>query len=203
VTYDQLVQELSDRGFAHLSAARRGTYINNARAELDRMYLWPWREKSVTGTSPLAISDLGPIEAVVNTSISSYPLQKVDYRTLLENYGDLSISGTPSYYYVATPSGTPEVATFPSNTNTIGVQYWRVTPDLTTGQSPASPSEAHYVIVDLAARQAYNDNDEFFSASMVQQEVDRKVQQLLLNYPVGQADGPDAFVGVTGASLDW
>lgn len=203
MTFAEMKAEVLARGFDGLTDTRAGVYVNAARAELDRMFLWPWREKSVTGTSPISISDLGTIEAVVNTSQSSVPLSRADYRSLLDLYSDLTTSGTPCFYYVAWPSGTPEVVTYPSNSNTIGVQYWRVTPDLTGSQTPASPSECHYTIIDIAVRRAYRDNDDHQAAAALQPEIDNAINQFLVAYAPGTADGPEAYVGVTGASEDW
>lgn len=204
MTFAELKAELVARGFDSLTTTRQGYYINAARAELDRMFLWPWREKSTTGTSPLSITDLGTVEAVINTTRSSVPLSKVDYRTLLDAYGDLSVSGSPSYYYIAWPSGTPQVVVFPSNSDTIGVQYWRVTPDLSAdSDTPASPSQAHYLIVDIAVRRAYRDNDDHQAAAALQPEIDNAVAQLLEQYTPGIPDGPDGYVGVSFQSEDW
>jgi hypothetical protein len=204
VDFTALKAELVARGFDSLSTTRQGYYINAARAELDRMFLWPWREKSASGTSPLSVSDLGRIEKVTNSSQSALPLAKADRSTLIDIYGDLSVSGTPGYYYVAWPSGTPTVVAIPVSTNTIAVQYWKVTVDLSgAADVPAAPSEAHYTIVDLAVRRAYRDSDDHAAAAALQPEIDNAVAQLLEQYPPGQPAGPDGFVGVTGASEDW
>jgi hypothetical protein len=204
VDFTALKAELVARGFDSLSTTRQGYYINAARAELDRMFLWPWREKSASGTSPLSVSDLGRIEKVTNSSQSALPLAKADRSTLIDIYGDLSVSGTPGYYYVASPSGSTQVVAIPVSTNTISVQYWKVTVDLSgASDTPASPSEAHYTIVDLAVRRAYRDNDDHGAAAALQPEIDNAIAQLVEQYPPGQPDGPDGFVGVTGASEDW
>lgn len=203
MTFAELKAELLARGFSDLTDARAGVYINAARAELDRMFLWPWREKSVTGVAPVTVTDLGTIEAVINTSQNDCPLRKVDYQTLLDGYGDLSTTGMPWAYYVGWPLGAPAVATFPTSGDTIGVQYWKVTADLTGSQTPASPSDAHYLIVDLAVRRAYRDTDNHAAAESVQLEIDRQIDSLLFTYPPGVQDGPDMYMRVTGASEDW
>lgn len=204
MTFAEMKAELVARGFDTLTTTRQGYLINAARAEFDRTFLWPWREASVTGTSPLAITDLAganSIEAVVNTSQSSLPLTRLDYRSLLAAYGDLSTSGSPSYYYVASPSGAFEVATYPSNSDTIGVQYYKRTPDLSAdGDTPASPSECHYTIVDIAVRRAYRDNDDQAAAAGLQPEIDNAISQFLISYPPGQADGPEAYVPFDGSN---
>jgi hypothetical protein len=204
VTFAQLKQELSDRGFAHLTDARQGVYVNAARAELDRLVLWPWRQTSASGAAPLVVSDLGPIESVQNTSQSSVPLFPAQRGWLSDTFGDLTIAGTPSYYYVDWVSGTPTVTTYPSSTNTLAVRYWKRMPDLVNASDvPGAPSEAHYTIVDLAVRRAYHDAGDDSSAAAIQPEIDNAIQQLLISYPPGQADGPDAYVGVGLASVDW
>jgi hypothetical protein len=199
MTFAELKTELSDRGFSDLSDARLGRYINYARAELDRMYLWPWREKSGTGTAPITISDLGVIEAVTNES-QDYRLPQRQYRDLLDQHGDLSTSGTPECYYVGWPSGVPVVGTYPTNTDTIGVQYWKVTADLTGSQEPDSPDEAHYLIVDLAVRRASRDVGDHEGAEAIQSEIDRQINDLLIQYPTGIADNPGHIVQPTS---DW
>jgi hypothetical protein len=203
VTFDDLTIELLDRAFDGLTIPRAERYVNAARAELDRMFLWPWREKTTTGTSPLPVSDLGRIAAVTNSS-QRYDLSAADFHSLSDAYGDLSIAGSPGLYYVSWASGTPTVTTFPSNGDTLSVRYWKVTPDLVNGTDvPDSPSEAHYTIVDLAVRRAYRDNDEHDNAAALQPEIDNAIAQLLEAYPPGTPDGPEAYVGVTGASCDW
>lgn len=204
LTFAQLKAEVIARGFDSLTDARAGIYVNAARADLDRMYLWPWRQKLSTGAAPLTVSDLGRIERVVNTSNASSRLYPADYQTLVDNYGDLSVGGSPTYYYVVWTSGTPVVTTYPASTNTLGVRYWKVTADLSAaGDVPAAPAEAHYLIVDLAVRRAYHDNDEHDQAVALQPEIENAVAQLLDQYPPGQADGPDSYVGVNFESEDW
>lgn len=185
--FSDLKDELADRGFSEFTDTRRGRLINAARAELDRLKLWPWREKSVTGTSPVTVTDLGRIEAVLDTTNNNLRLTLVDFNTLTQHYGDVGADGTPWAYYTARPAGDPVVATYPSNSNTIGVQYWKVTPDLVDdSDEPASPDEAHYTIVDLAVRRASKDADR---RAQAQQEVNLAVAQLEVQYPPGVADG--------------
>lgn len=170
--FTALKQELSDRGFTYLTDARLGQYINWARAELDDTDLWPYREAFATGAPPLAISDLGTIEKVLNVD-TTQPLIASDYGLLLEAYGDLSTTGTATYYYTATPAGTPEVATFPVG-DTIGVQYWKVTPDLTAdSDTPLAPTRFHRTIVNIAVRMAYRDADDHAAAEQLQAEIER------------------------------
>jgi hypothetical protein len=200
VTFAELKQELVDRGFHSLTDARQGFMINRARADLDGMYCWPYREASVTGSPPpLVITDLGDVQAVVDMT-TGLPLQHVDYATLLESYGDLSIPGTPAYWYRGTPAGIPEIATYPVSTGIVGVQYWRVTPDLTGTQVPAAPSRFHGLIVDMAVRRAYQDNDAHGDAGQlgasIQADLAAMVNALLLQDQV-------MYQRVVSGSEDW
>jgi hypothetical protein len=54
----------------------------------------------------------------------------------------------------------------------------------------------------MAVRRAYRDNDDH-AAQALQQEIDQAIGQFLVSYPPGTMDGPEAYVGVTGASEDW
>jgi hypothetical protein len=188
MTFAELKTELADRGFSDLTDTRLGRYINYARAELDRMYLWPWREKSGTGTAPVTIADLGQVEAVTNES-QDYRLQAAQFRDLLDAHGDISTSGTPECYYRAFVSGSPVIATYPTNSDTLGVQYWKVTPDLSgSSDEPESPDDAHYLIVDLAVRRALLDVGAEERVATVQQEIDRQIDNLCEQYPPGVGD---------------
>lgn len=62
LTFANLKHDLAGRGFSDLSDTRQSRYFNGARAELERMYLWPWREKSVAGMAPVTVTDLGVTE---------------------------------------------------------------------------------------------------------------------------------------------
>jgi hypothetical protein len=66
--FSALKQELSDRGFSMMSDTRLGYIINRAAQQLDMSYLWPYREAGVTGTAPVTISDLGRVQAVLDTT---------------------------------------------------------------------------------------------------------------------------------------
>ena len=188
--FSTLKTELSDRGFSRLTDARLGYYINAARAELDRMYLWPWRESSVTGTSPVSVSDLAVIEAVTNET-QDYQLEVRQWRELQQQYGDLSASGDPEFYYTARPAGVLTVATYRTNSDSIGIQYWKVTADLSaSGDEPAGPDEAHLLIVDIAQQRASGrEVGDWETSAALQPEINRQVDDLLQNYPPGVADG--------------
>lgn len=197
MTHDELVTELQARSLSELTDARASRYINNAMRELDRKFLWPWREQSVTGTAPIQIADLAVVEAVIDVSQSDRRMVPRQYKDLLDWYGDLSTAGTPMYYYRASPSGVQTIATYPTSSDTIGVQYWKVTAEITGSQEPESPDEAHELIVDLAQRRALRDLRDHEGAEAMQSEIDRQIDDLWTQYQPGIADETSVIVAST------
>lgn len=88
MNFAELKTEVAARGFDHIDATRRGVLINWAYLELCGLHTWPFLEDFATGTAPLSISDLGTIEAVMNTDLD-VELQPAEYRDLVAEYGDL------------------------------------------------------------------------------------------------------------------
>lgn len=200
MNFAALKQELADRGFAHLSDARRGQYVNWARAALDDLDLWPYRERSATGTPPLAIADLGVVEMVINMTLTT-PLQPVAWQTLVDNYHDLAQDGTPLYYYLAQPDGgSPKVATYPfGSSSTIGVQYWRVTPELAADDdTPLAETRFHGLIVDMAAEQAYRDVDNHDAADRLQARIKERQGDMRFALLVRQVQAADRMIEPVG-----
>lgn len=193
MNFSELKQELADRGYSYMDDSRLGRYVNWARAELDEHVEWPYREAYAIGAAPLTVADLGTVEAVVNTTTDGR-LVRMDYNNLLEYYGDLSVTGSPVYWYRATPGGVPTIGTFPVG-DSIGVQYWNITPDLTGTQTPASPARYHGLIVDIAVRRAAMDESDFQAVQVLGNEIDRALGAMRNALLVDQ--GP-AWVGMAG-----
>lgn len=202
MTFDELVDEVQARGFAHISDARVGRWVNAAVWELHGMLDWPFLEKSVTGTAPLTVSDLGTVELVTDET-NDLPLQHCPWRTLKERHGDLSESGNPEWFYIAWPSGTPAIATYPvSSSVTIGVQYWRATPSLSGSNTPAAPERFHDIYVDIAVRNAYPDSDNNNEAAKLQGKITGRISQMVDELIGAQTAGPNDYQQMTGASVD-
>lgn len=199
--FDELKTELADRGFSDLDATRRGRYINAALHELDRMHLWPWRQKDVTGNAPLTLTDLGPIWSITNED-EDYRLVAALPEDLVATFGDLTQTGTPTFYYRAWSSGSPVLATYPVDTAfTMGVVYWKVATDMSSdSDTPACPTEAQYLLVDLAVRRAAKDKGDWDQYRAVSEEVDRQIADLVVQYPPGYMDDPGVYIT---SSWDW
>lgn len=203
MNFAALKTELAARGFDYLTDARRGQFINDARAELDNGSKWPYREASVTGTAPLIVSDLGRVEAVTNESMH-YQLRPGSYQALLDEFGDLSLTGLPVLFYVAQPAGEPVIATYATNGDTIGVQYWKRTPMLSADEdTPLAPADYHLLIVDMATVRAYMDRDNYQGAQSLQGWVDRRLAQMQNDLLAGRQDaGPQDSTALLGFSVD-
>lgn len=170
MNFATLQTELSDRGFSYLSAARLGQYINVAYHELCDLEEWPFLEATASGAAPLTITDLRTVMSAWNSGANGN-LTARDRRGLVDDYRDLTTTGTPRFFYVE--DGTI-LRTYPVG-GTLTVRYIKVPADLTGTDTPLVPSRFHYVIVDIAARRAYVDSDAFDKAQGVQAEIDRMV----------------------------
>lgn len=200
-TYLELRTELSARGYSHLSTLRLGYLINRARARLDGMYLWPYREDSAQGAAPLSVPTLGIVEAVTNET-RGYVLEEMGYADVLE-FGDTSLTGSgyPAFWYRSTPAGAPVVNTYPSGTDTIGVQFWKVCVDLSgDSDTPQAPSRFHLLIVDIAQQQAERERGNFDASQSLQPDIDRQVSEMVDQLLPQQ--GP-VHQKISWASQDW
>jgi hypothetical protein len=203
MTFAEMKTELSDRGFAHLTAARRGQIVNDAVTELEEQAFWPFREDSAQGAAPLAVPLLGTIEAVVNES-QGYVLEPRSYQWLLDHTSDLTEGGPGQFFYVSWPSGIPVVNTWPDNGDTIGVQFWAESTELSAdGDVPLTPERWHSTILMIAQRMAENERGNLQVAQGLQVEIDRQVNRMMQTLMGGQqAFGPD-LTRTLFQSEDW
>jgi hypothetical protein len=201
MNFSELKTELGERGLARLGDTRLGVLVNRAVRELDSMERWPYREQSVTGTAPLAVSDLGFVDVVFDTTGTDAPIPMRSYGDLVRSYGDLSTTGAaPAYWYLAYPSGVPTVATFPVSSVTIGVQYYRVTPTLVNASdSPLAPVAYHGLYVDLAEKWALRSKSDYAAAQAVQADFDVSVAGMRLDLLYREGAGPSQVLATDGA----
>jgi hypothetical protein len=187
MTFAQLKAELSSRGFSHMDDDRLGIYINRAIQRLDLAHLWPYREDSATGVAPLSIPSLGQVEAVSNETVG-YLLEYAGYQDLVESGCDLAETGSPT------------VATWPTNSDTIGVQFWKVTDNLSAaGDSPDTRFRYHMLIVDIAQQACERDRGNIQAYQSFQPDIDRQINEMVEDLLPQQAP---AYTRVTWASED-
>lgn len=197
LTFATLQTELSDRGWSRLSATRLGYFINQARADLDGMYLWPYRLTSTSGAAPLTIADLGTIEEVIDTANQSNALEYASRRELLDGYGLLTTTGVPQWFYV--DNGI--VRTMPVG-GTLTVRYYKRTADLTGVQVPLAPADYHLLIVDLAEQRAYRAKGDTATAGALQPYIDSQIARMVNDQFGQQVQGPDVQT-LSYSSEDW
>jgi hypothetical protein len=198
LTFTDMETELAARGFT-ISTARAGVLVNRAYQRLVGLQRWPFREASGEGTAPLDVTDLGQIEAVTNET-QQYPLELVSYDDLLEWYGDLTTTGNPLYAYRAYVDSIPVVATYPTNTDTIGVQYWKFPTELSGVQVPIVPARYQLLIVEIASVMAERERGNHDAANALQVEVDRQVAEMVDELLPQQEP---QFQSISFASEDW
>lgn len=197
LTFATMQTELSDRGWSRLTPTRLGYLINQARADLDNMMLWPYRLASTSGAAPLTIADLGVIEEVVDTANQSNALDYASRRELRDSYGDLTVTGTPDWFYV--DNGI--IRTMPVG-GTLTVRYYKRTPDLTGTQAPLAPADYHLLIVDMAEQRAHRGKGDVATASALQPYIDSQLSRMVQDQFGQQVQGPDVQT-LSYASEDW
>lgn len=183
MNFGELKTELANRGFDYLSDARLGYFVNQARHELDMMELWPYRITETSGTPPVTITDLGSVEEVVDTSNNYSMLQNTDRRTLRSAYNDLTMTGSPTHFFI--DNGV--LRSYPIG-GSVTIRYYKRPADLSGSTDlPLAPTQYHMLIVDMAARWAYKDSDNEQGAAAIGEDISRQQQlmrmDLLLNAP--------------------
>jgi hypothetical protein len=196
MNYAALKTELQARGFDYLNDTRLGYFINAGRHELDMLELWPYRLTSTSGASPVTIGDLGTIEEVVDTANNYYTLDATERRSLRGNGTDLTLAGSPQYFYV--DNGV--VTTYPVG-GTLSVRYYKRPADLSGSTDiPLAPTQYHLLIVDMAARWAYRDADNFQAIGALTPEIDRQTQTMRMDLLYTQSATTD-FIRTGGSDL--
>lgn len=169
MNFTALQAALADRGWNRLTATQLGQYINDGKGELDAQEpRWPYLLTTTTGTAPLVTADQLEISAVINTTTNG-PVAYIHYEDLANRYGDLTAASTDPEFWYFTPGSTTSISTFPVTSRTLKVVYWKVSPDLAAGSdTPLSPSRWHFLIVDLADRNAHKIKGDYEGAQSLQ-----------------------------------
>ena len=204
MTFTQLLTEFYARGFDYLDDSGAGEtrakrWINQSYQEICGMDDWPFLSTTTTGTAPLTISDLGYVESLTDTT-AQRNIGFIDRRTLAERYPDLSLAGAPNYAFI---TGGTTINTYPTNSNTLSVRYFRLVNDLDEGtDQPVIPAKYQYAIIDLACGRAYMDSDNPEMAQIVRRDADALIQQMREQFMVQQHQDADLIV-TYGYSSDY
>lgn len=209
MTFAELKQELSDRGFSYLTDARLGRYINTAGRELLEADQWSFRELATSSSADSTyVSTDGPPYAVVwyPTPATATNYYQLTYRSAGDAHTTpgYAATGAPPCHYTleySTNTGGYHVIPLPQQTSIgagqMAVWYYAPWTDLTGATEPLVPPPAnHSTIVDIAARIAYRDSDNHDAAESLQVQIDRDVNRMRMTYGV-VAHGPDTFIRTT------
>ncbi len=194
-TLSTLATEIWARGFSFLNdggAGQTRTYrwINDAMHYVDDSERWTYLAGSTSGAAPLTISDLDGVERVTQ---NEWALTATSRDVLLRQYGELTTTGTPVYFYLASPT---VVSVYPVSTASINVTYWKVGPDLTAASdAPLMPDRYRGIIVELACAKAYRDTDDPEMAGVCQAEADRILQRMRENQALLPGETVQAIYG--------
>jgi hypothetical protein len=207
-TYSTVEAEFYQSGFNYISdtgqSARALRWINQSYQEVCSMENWPFLRTVVTQAAPVSLPLLSRIVRVTDTSTSGgNRLYEGDEDMLADLNPDLSLAGTPAYYYLTYAAGAPSLNVYPVSTHTIEVVYFQnPTPLASPGDVLIIPDQFIDVVVLGAMRRGYLDGtDTAQQYQMVKQEYADRLEFMrtqLLPRPSYQAlsTWPDA-------SEDW
>jgi hypothetical protein len=198
LTFTDMETELAARGFT-ISTARAGVLVNRAYQRLVGLHRWPFREASGEGTAPSTSRTSGRSRRS-RTRRSSTRSSLSPTTTCWAGTGTSRPPAPPLYAYRAYVDSIPVVATYPTNTDTIGVQYWKIPTDLSGVQVPIVPARYQLLIVEIASVMAERERGNHDAANALQVEVDRQVAEMVDELLPQQEP---AFQSISFASEDW
>lgn len=192
---EELTSEFLGRGFDYLSNSKALGYLNDSYlVDICGPEDWPFLEATMTGTAPLALSEVESLEYVVDTTMEK-KLKPLDRRLLSDSYPVLSEPGTPTWYYL-TEGKTLNV--FPVNTtDTLLVKFWKTPTRLSGTATPLIPERFHSLIIDGAVVRAYEDSDDMELARNAETAFNTRFQKMREGLLESFRDGPDEFIQLT------
>lgn len=192
--------EVQARGYDYVSNARVNAFINTAQNEICAYMPWPFLTTSVTGVSPLTITDLGAILSVVD-STSDQSLTGVDRRNVTALDADLSALGTPEVFWLENNA----VTVWPGHaTDTVTVYYVKIPTQLVAdADEPVIPVRYQDLIVQGAVMQAKLDNDEYQAYQALQQVWQRRIDQMVQDLMYRNQSGPELMQVTSPTARDF
>lgn len=163
-TRGELVAQVREYGFNHLSDARLDFVVDQAVSEIDGEGDWPYKEGVRTGSLPLVLEDLGALRRVVPAT-GKDPIPVYDKRELEDTYGDLTLSyGIPICVYV---DAGQIVRSYPLSLLAVSCDYLSTTSWQSGGMVAASDDDRPLMttryqdaIVLLAASYCYGEDSQ-------------------------------------------
>lgn len=209
MTRAELVQRMRDSGLEFLTAGQANAFVNEAAAEFGAEELWPWRTAVASGSAPLYVANLGPVDYVTVPArrVTLYPQRK---SRMLDQFGSLdSPQSYANWYYVElTDSLGGTINLVPAKVETIAVQHFQRRWWTVGGRSafsdtdtPVGPPEHNPLIELLARERALRMNHEIEEAMAVRQDYQTRLEEVKDKETkmLGGWDEPD----LTVESADW
>lgn len=159
-------------------------WIDQAIRDICDFKPWPFLYATKEGAAPLAIADLGHVEAVVDLT-NANQLRSVDYRQLIQGDPKLASVGNAEFWY--TEDGETIEVLPASSSATFKVHYRKTPPALADGDTPIIPAAYHDLIVDAVRVQVYKRTDNFAAAAEMLKDYERRLGMMVhallhLNY---------------------
>ena len=183
--FSTMQTEVYARGLDYLNDGGAGVtrvkrWINNAMHRIQEMADWPFMQTSTTGAAPLTVSDLRKVEAVWDSTNKTQLYQR-SRADLLRDTEDLTLTGTPQYFYV---TGGNSISVWPANTSvSLTVYYWKYGTDLSANSdTPLVPDRFRQAIVDDAVAQGLADAGDLVGAAAARGERDALLAQMLESF---------------------
>lgn len=194
--------EFLARGFQDLEASgtntRKDVFLNRSYHEICEREAWPFLETTATGTSPLTISDLRAVLAVVDSTNKNI-LDPIDYRDILETDPGLLATGAAEFWYRTSPT---IITSYPPPAVSLSVRYLKVPTDLSSGTDvPVIPTRFQYLIIEGAMMYAYRDVDNYEASQNLSDVFEGGLLKMADSLLVTNLDSP-YFMGVSD-STDW
>lgn len=172
-----------------LSDSNADYFVNDAHREFHEMFDWPWLNVEASGAAPLTLTDFGRVEYVVDDATKD-ELSWIDKNRLVKEVStDLTVTGTPSYWYRL---GVDAIGVYPASTTTLNVSYWQEVADLVAGTDETlNPARYCPIVLDLAYAKAMGDKqDENDIAGKLQERVERRIVRVAAKVmvPSSEAD---------------
>lgn len=166
----QIRTEVQARGYDYVATSRIDLWIGQTYEWVCGQQAWPFLEATATGTAPLDIPDLSQVLFV---GAGDTVLEGADLRDILDADPSLAATGTPGNWYLDLNT----VKVWPADAAAVlTVRYVRKPPALTDVTEPLLPSAYHEILVDGAVLRGLKDNDEYDTASALQNVIDLQVE---------------------------
>lgn len=180
--------EVSAGGLSRFGTTVLTRLVNDAYAWLVKQHYWPFREATSAGAAPLTIADLGAISSVTDTANGNNKLDWCDRRTLVESYGDLTLAGTPNWFYV---EGGTVVKTYPAG-GTLSVRYFKNAALLVAdGDTLIVPDSWVQLVIDRARYRGFLRLADWEGATTLKAEINETLQAMIVDLMSTQLSDSD------------